>query len=119
MKRHNKYQRQADKLRQKITAAIINRLKDNNLEELELYDTCPDMDPIWVIWFDDYYCDPYECMVKKISICGSGIEIESIRKDDNSIVVSEPPYDIATRSIEWLNEILERVELLTAASEKR
>lgn len=102
------FSKQLENLRKEITEAIIGLLRIHGLTELEFPEsgTVPNVpDSVYVIFFDDDG-DPFECIIKKVSVMGDSLYLTAREKHDGYIFRTKSQFDLSVRNLIWLNEIL-------------
>ncbi len=91
-------------LRSDITAQIVALMKNNNLKEVEFIEEELD-DPTYVLWADNDG-EWSESIVKKVSLCGEGIELHC---DDEHGKVDIESHELACNHLGWLENIRQNI----------
>lgn len=94
-------------LRNEVTRAIIDLLKENSLTEIKL-SRQPDKVP-WVVWFDRRNYG-YDSRVTKVFLHGNGFAVEVYDEDScHSETLTSDAGDLACSNIDWLCIILNSI----------
>lgn len=100
----NYFEDRCNALRNEVTEAIIELLKENNLTEIKL-SRQPDNVP-WVVWFNNENYG-YDSRVTNVSLYGNGISVEVYDEDCcQSETLTSDDSDLACSNIDWLCKIL-------------
>lgn len=102
------FSKQIEDLRREITEAIIGLLRRHGLTELEFPEagTVPNTpDAVYVIFFDNDGC-PYEGVVTKVTVTGEYLSMTAREDHEGCVFQTESEFDLSSRSLIWLNEIL-------------
>lgn len=105
---HN-YNKQIESLRDEIICAIHDIICRHNLTEVTLPDTF-DETPFVVVFDDTPSCEPHECAVRKVAVCGTGIMLEADDKITGETYTIDNPYSPALNTPEWLNGIYMNIQ---------
>lgn len=95
-----------EELRTDIIEAIRQLLHDHCMNEIRFPQE--ESDPVWVIWFDKNG-DPYECRVTGLRVTDSSLTVIAEEKEGGYEVECYSPFELGTRSIDWLHEMYNAV----------
>lgn len=107
------FSKQIEALRREIIAAIRNLLEEHGKPEIDIPDT---VDAIYIICFGDD-AEPNECVVTNVALGVTDLVITAVEKNSNDLVFEIcGPFELGAKNLDWLNEIYETIQCLTAES---
>ncbi|GAB6013559.1 hypothetical protein [Viscerimonas tarda] len=105
-KQQQTFQERIDELREEIIQSIVNILKSNYLQEIELLDD-EQCDVTYVVWFDNDG-NAYDSPVKKVSLDDGSICLD-VYDEYYNISSTLYCYDLGCMHLDWLENIRENI----------